>query len=298
MRNSFLEDLQSEKAVLDHFFENLNFQFTDEKQILLWHTCLEDKEYKGFDMHYAFELGLIKSGRMTRMYNDHVLQVGPGDVWLTGIWEPHGFDLLETPCEVFVFIISPGFLNRLDTPYFNWTELFTLSAGHRPAAPQNRHADFLRIIDRLGTLAEPFKQLWLKIYLCELLLYLYEALPQQKQAGVKDLYMYQQLEPAIQLVFQSRMHIPVYEAARTCSMSRSSFDALFRTAMGISFPKFSLRFRLRSAADQIITGNDPLKAVADEWGFTDSSHFIKAFKEHYRMSPHEFRRNAQDKASL
>jgi hypothetical protein len=63
-----------------------------------------------FDMHYEFELGMLLSGRIKRKYLDYEMVLGPGEVWLCSMWEPHGFELIETPCELVVFVIDPKYV--------------------------------------------------------------------------------------------------------------------------------------------------------------------------------------------
>jgi len=45
----------------------------------------------GTDMHQAFEVGVLLSGCEERHFEDVVITVNPGDLWLCGAWEPHGF---------------------------------------------------------------------------------------------------------------------------------------------------------------------------------------------------------------
>ena len=58
----------------------------------------------------------------------------------------------------------------------------------------------------------------------------------------------------------------------------------------MSYAAFALRQRVRGAADQMLAGTEPVKAVADAWGFTDASHLHRLFLKHYDCSPAEFRR--------
>ena len=39
----------------------------------------------------------------------------------------------------------------------------------------------------------------------------------------------------------------------------------------------------------LVGTSDPLKTIANEWGFTDISHFDKTFRSHYGVAPAEYR---------
>ncbi len=281
--------------MFNHLVENQTYRFSDSEPIILIHRTLTEEASSRFDMHFAYELGIIKSGIMQREYKNHSRRVESGDVWLTGMWEPHGYFLLEAPCEVFVFVVSPTFLHRHDQAVFNWTDVFNVKPARRPALSPECRQEVLRIANRLSTLPPEHKTLWLKNYFFEILLYLNAGRSRQREVPKKDVFPYQKLEPGIQLVFENKRHVTTEEASRHCGMSRTAFDTLFKNTMGLSYYKFALRFRLRSAADQLLATNDPLKAVASDWGFTDSSHFIRVFKEYYQMSPHDYRSHATKK---
>ncbi len=59
--------------------------------------------------------------------------------------------------------------------------------------------------------------------------------------------------------------------------------------MGITFSEFGMHYRISAAAEQILKSNDPIKKIATEWGFTDTSHMHRCFKTYYRCSPTEYR---------
>ena len=45
-------------------------------------------------------LAAVLKGRMTREFVHHRQDIGPGDVWACGMWEPHGSGVKLAPCEV------------------------------------------------------------------------------------------------------------------------------------------------------------------------------------------------------
>ena len=68
----------------------------------------------GTDMHQAFEMGVLLSGREERHFEDVVVQLDTGDMWLCCAWEPHGWRALAA---VAGFLIAPGLAVAIDASH-------------------------------------------------------------------------------------------------------------------------------------------------------------------------------------
>jgi AraC-like DNA-binding protein len=253
-----------------------------------------------FDMHYELEAGIVYSGKAVRKYQGYEAVLEPGQVWLSGVWEPHGFEILEAPCDMIVFMIYPEFLVKTDQPGFNWIELFSLPAVKRPQIPRGQRDDVLRLCEKLQEVSAGNKPevqstdqrrlLWTKLLLQQLLLYLSEGregLLTPHKGMDSDQFIH--LQPCMQLIYNSKKLISLEDAARACALSPSQFSKLFKKHMGLPFSKFALRYRIKEAARQLIETDEPIKYIAVKWGFTDASHFYNCFMDHYAVSPKEYR---------
>jgi AraC-like DNA-binding protein len=249
-----------------------------------------------FDMHYEVELGIVASGKMTRCYRDWQTILKPGDVWLCGIWEPHGFVIAEAPCEVAVLMISPEFLATSGPPSVDWLAPFTAASGDRPRVRREQRQAMLALGRRIMHITEQptdRQPAWLRVWLFDMLMRLTEEWPGVKTATARpNEEVHQRLLPAVRRVFESRNHISEDDAAAACGMSRNIFCRHFRNLMGISFAQFALRHRLRGAARSIGASSAPLKAIAAEWGFTDVSHLHRCFVRAYEVTPGQYRQRS------
>ena len=61
--------------------------------------------------------------------------------------------------------------------------------------------------------------------------------------------------------------------------------------MGVTFGQFALRSRLAEAAHALRAGEEPVKRIADRFGFRRQSHFTRAFKAHHKLTPGRYRAN-------
>jgi len=249
-----------------------------------------------FDMHYALELGVLTGGRMARVYQGHRRILEPGQIWFCGAWEPHGWQVLDGPCRAVVVTVFPPMLANATFPEaasFEWMAPFVLPAAARPQVPRAMQKEFLRLGQELGKtldVAPPRQTLLQRMLLYQLLLELPEVHETASRPTLPD-DSYARINKAVELVFKSRHFLTATEAAHACALSRKAFSALFEKVMGVSFAKFALRHRLQGAASRLLESDDPVKAVASDWGFTDASHLHTAFHAAYGCSPAQYRKS-------
>jgi AraC-like DNA-binding protein len=246
-----------------------------------------------FDVHYELEVGIVFSGEIRRQYIDWQVDLTAGDVWLCGMWEPHGFRMTGSSCEVLVFVVLPELLVETDQPNLDWMSPFIAPPNMRPKVTDRNREEIIQIArkaKKISSYEEPEKSLWAKLLLFEILLCLRDAWrPYGTTRKDRDIYSYQRIQPCLLELFKKRRFMTVKDAARTCSMSRNAFAALFKSLMGVSFAKFALHHRLSGAAYQLVHTDAPLKAIADDWGFTDVSHLHRCFQKHYGSPPGRYR---------
>jgi AraC-like DNA-binding protein len=99
------------------------------------------------------------------------------------------------------------------------------------------------------------------------------------------------LRQALDLIYSSPKTIDTNEAAKLCKLSPLRFNQLFTQATGLSFSKFSLRHRLSQVAIDLRKRASSLDELAEKWGFSNKSHLVHRFKEHYKTTPYIYSKN-------
>jgi len=249
-----------------------------------------------YDAHFGLELGIVLSGRLRQDYREHRRIIGPGQVWFCGMWEPHGGRISEAPCEIVVMVIWPPMLAQMrfaESPELGWLAPFTLKPADRPqVAPSNRKyllEQALRL-KKLADPATPLEKAQIRIGLLNILtMVLGRSDFEPNSAGPHPAY-WEKLNRAAQLVYENKKFISTSAAAKECGLNRFFFSRLFKGWMGLKFSDFAVSFRLKQSVVRLLNGNEPVKSVARQWGFVDTSHYNRIFRKYYGCSPSEYRR--------
>jgi AraC-like DNA-binding protein len=68
------------------------------------------------------------------------------------------------------------------------------------------------------------------------------------------------------------------------------FRRLFKTMAGMPPQQFLIRSRLRLAASLLVENSDTVSMIAENSGFSSNIYFTRLFKQHYKVTPLEYRR--------
>jgi AraC-like DNA-binding protein len=169
---------------------------------------------------------------------------------------------------------------------------FYLKPKNRPQVPPDKLQQIKDIGYSLNQTLTRQKHLgftWLHLKLLEILLILFEEIPEDKSLNLENSDSIDRVCKAVRLVFNNNKYISTKEAARKCGINRNLFAKLFKQIMGLSFKEFGLRYRVSGAAEELLQTDKPVKTVAFEWGFTDTSHLYRYFIKYYNCNPTSYR---------
>lgn len=85
-------------------------------------------------------------------------------------------------------------------------------------------------------------------------------------------------------------HLPLASIAREFYMSPFTVSRLFHRETGMRMRDYSSRLRLRKALNLLMSSRKSLTSIAIDLGFYDESHFSKAFRAEFGLSPHSVRK--------
>lgn len=101
----------------------------------------------------------------------------------------------------------------------------------------------------------------------------------------------ERIYPAILLV-KDRFHeaITVAQLAEVCAMSEATFYRQFKQSVHKTPMHYLEEYRLKQAAQYLISDTETLAAIAEKCGYYDEFHLSRNFKKHYGMSPREYKK--------
>jgi AraC-like DNA-binding protein len=249
--------------------------------------------------HQGLEVGLLLAGREEHHCGSLRLIHGPGDVWLYGPWEPHGWRAGSPEATKVVVIFLPEYLGEDPLGPAPYLHLFALPADRRLGVSNSAlRRSVLAIGRQMAREIEEQSSFWthlLRLHLLRLLAELARAwdnpeMVHNSMATRTSGNALARIIPAVSLVQthpQRRVSGP--QAAAACNLSLSRFYHVFRGTMGISFGAFALRARVSFAAQHLLHTDETLREIAERAGFSDISHLHRAFVRHYGCTPGEYR---------
>ena len=84
-------------------------------------------------------------------------------------------------------------------------------------------------------------------------------------------------------------NITIPQLAQKCSMCPSTFKATFRRHYGCSPHHWFMTQRMGVVCSALRYTNSPIKNIAQEYGFSSTSHMIRLFKANYGVTPTQYR---------
>ena len=101
----------------------------------------------------------------------------------------------------------------------------------------------------------------------------------------------ERIYPAILLVKDRYSEsITARQLADACAMSEATFYRQFKQLVRMTPMQYLEEYRLKQAAQQLLSDTDTLAAIAEKCGYYDEFHLSRNFKRHYGMSPREYKK--------
>jgi AraC-like DNA-binding protein len=103
----------------------------------------------------------------------------------------------------------------------------------------------------------------------------------------KPEYLYEDFLELVHIINTSEDFISLEELAQRVNLSRYAIIRLFKANAGLTPHAFQINLKINQAREQLKHGI-PLAELAANLGFSDQSHFHKAFKAYTGVNPRQY----------
>lgn len=102
------------------------------------------------------------------------------------------------------------------------------------------------------------------------------------------------LRPALDLIARNPASpISLGEAASACNLSDAYFSRRFKRVFGSTFTDYLRAYRLRLAAQRLLSSGERINAIARQTGFASPAHMTDQFRRRFGISPRDYRAGAR-----
>ena len=101
------------------------------------------------------------------------------------------------------------------------------------------------------------------------------------------------LTPALKFLKENFSHPDITNSALAdmCNISEVYFRKLFKEYTEKSPRQYILNLRLKKAKHLLSLGDNKIWSIAEACGFESTAHFCRTFKEHFGISPKDYRKS-------
>ncbi|MCD8153300.1 MAG: AraC family transcriptional regulator [Clostridiales bacterium] len=92
------------------------------------------------------------------------------------------------------------------------------------------------------------------------------------------------------LIHSGKKKVCISEVAREIGVSRGYLTKIFKREMKVSPQEFLMDFRMDRAKNLLCSSGESISVIAMEVGYSDVMSFSKTFRQHFGVSPTEYRR--------
>ena len=269
-------------------------------------TCaaFEKTDYEtGFHIQDFYELCLISKGSGYHIIEDSVIKAVRGDVFIVPPRRKHAF-VGGKGFNVYYIHLAPAFIQqnlpRLKTIPAFFT-LFEIEPLMRVSGAKYRHLyleeevlkEIFHILDTVSKRwqGDETNQLIQESYITVALAILCREYAKMQTSidknGDNDLFFMSSLSYILE---NFNKKITIDELAAMARLSRTSYIKRFHEVTAMSPKQFVLRERIKHAKIMLSATEATITRIAEETGFYDTAHFIKAFTSEVGCSPLQYRR--------
>ena len=248
--------------------------------------------------HYEFEFMTIAEGNVTCLIDTDKIELSQGQGLFINSSILHRFQS-SAPTPVPNIVFSPAFIASKDSLIFNKYILPVIRSArsYQIFDPSVQwQSEILQILEQIYHLQSEKEAEQLHIFSLVIQLWnlLYHHLEPSYDPSILHHPNHKQARLQIMMQFihdHYQEFISLDDIAASASICKSGALRIFQTGIQISPVSYLIQYRLAKAASLLSDTQKSVSSVAAETGFASSGYFCRKFRERYKMTPNEYRKN-------
>lgn len=249
---------------------------------------------KHIHLHYhkENELYLLLKGRVKYFIDNKTFVVNEGDLVIIPPGILHSTDTDDCLYnERLLISFGNDFFFHSISPYLK--EMFNETIIHIPKENRPLIENMFYQIESEYNSKRDNKDVFLKIYITELLLYLHRYRISKTQDKLNNDKLIQKVKQYINLNFENE--ILLSDLSKTFGLTESYLSKRFKYVVGTGINEYINYVRIEHAGKLLKSEKLPITEVAIRCGFNDSSYFASVFKKFKGITPYRFSKNNANK---
>ena len=304
------KNLTDDKKLIDSIENHRRYYFTSQwifpNDRYIVSAFMRENFNHGFHVQFFYEVTVITRGEGYHFIGDETIHAGVGDVFIVPPGVRHAFLPKDGGFDVFHFHFSPAFTKKFisvlrDYPgFFNLFELAEredtvtaeTSLKYRYIYLEKPELEYLHgVLLDMQNSEQSYKTYHIlntkALLVISLLCHYYSKIPVENELeeGRDDPFT----RSVLYAIENCTSDITVSELARMAGLSETGYIKRFKSKMGTTPYKFIIKERLGIARRLLGRTKKTVAAIAEETGFYDVSHLVRAFVAEYGITPTEFR---------
>lgn len=248
--------------------------------------------------HTYYEIIFILKGFGVHNINGNTYPYGQGDVFLLGPEDFHSFDIQSI--TEFCFIRFNESYSKTDTDKY-WQQIFqsllftsTQSRGsivHDKQEKEKLHQLLKVLENEYDNPHSAHFEILRDSLMRSILLILARNLSQQTPSKSEESNAAEAILRYIKQHIYEPEKLSMERIAEEFHLAPTYVSIFFKKQTGESLKQFIIKHRIKLIEARLLYSSMTLTEIADEFGFTDESHFCKQFRKYTGNNPTAFRKN-------
>lgn len=248
-----------------------------------------------FDFHFKphwhsdFEIIRVTDGIMKYNIDGHIIEIHKNDVLFVNSNRMHfGYSDSKTECNYICIVFDYNLLCA--NGYIK--DNYVLNIVNDECCPYLivKNSDLNNIIDKLFSLSDSASyDLKIQSGIYNIFSYIFEAFCKSPKNEIEK-KNYSKIRKIIDFINVNYRHkITLNDIAKAGNVSKNSCINYFKEVLGLSPIDYLIKYRLEKSTELLVNTDLSITQIANDTGFSSSSHYCKLYKRLYNMTPRQMR---------